>query len=169
MLEWVVIDICNSSSGHYHQQQHQQQALRGYLSTPSYPQPYSNTADCTANLTAPHRGQRVRLYVVDLQLETAGAGCADWLHVFDGLKSVTLCGKRARRLLATSARQQLQVRFHSNQQRRLKGFWLYYEGTDRTSMKQRNWSVTRRLLETTHFVYYVETAKDTAIVAMECE
>ena len=68
--------------------------------------------------------------MVDLQLDTAGPGCADWLHVFDGLKSVTLCGRRARRLLATSARQQLQVRFHSNQQHRPKGFWLYYEGMD---------------------------------------
>jgi len=90
-------------------------------------------ADCTSALTAPHRGQRVRLYVVDLQLETAGTGCADWLHIFDGLKSTTLCGTRARRLLATSSRQQLQLRFHSNRQNRLKGFWLYYEGTGRVN------------------------------------
>jgi len=104
--------------------------LRGYLRSPFYPKPYSDSADCTRVLTAPQRGQRVRLYVVDLRLETAGAGgCADWLHVFDGYRGFTLCGTRVRRLLATSARQQLQVRFHSNRRRRLKGFWLYYEGT----------------------------------------
>ena len=117
------------SSGRHGQQQ--QQPQRGYLRSPFYPQPYPDTADCVVNLTAAGRGQRVRLYVVDLQLGTAGTGCAGWLNVFDGLKSITLCGSRARRLLATSARQQLQVRFHSNRQRRLKGFWLYYEGTDR--------------------------------------
>jgi len=76
-------------------------------------------------------GERVRLYVVDLQLGTAGTGCAGWLSVFDGLKSITLCGTRARRLLATSARQRLQLRFHANRQRQMKGFWLYYEGMDR--------------------------------------
>ena len=117
------------SSGHHGQQQ--QQPQRGYLRSPFYPEPYPDTADCVVNLTAAGRGQRVRLYVVDLQLGTAGTGCAGWINVFDGLKSITLCGSRARRLLATSARQQLQVRFHSNRQRRLKGFWLYYEGTDR--------------------------------------
>jgi len=134
MTESAVMDICNFSSGgdrHHHHHQQQQQSVRGYLRTPSYPHPYSDTADCTVNLTAPDRGQRVRLYVVDFQLDTAGPDCADWLHVFDGLKSITLCGSRARRLLATSARQQLQVRFHSNQQHRPKGFWLYYEGMNR--------------------------------------
>jgi len=76
-------------------------------------------------------GRRVRVYVVDLDLATDadGSGCASYLNVFDGLRSVTLCGSRSRRLLATSARQRLQVRFHGNrQQRPLKGFWLYYEG-----------------------------------------
>jgi len=124
------MDICNSSSNHRHSQQ---QPLRGYLRSPSYPQPYSGPADCSSNLAAPSRGQRVRLYIIDLQLATAGRGCADWLHVFDGLKSITLCGRRERSCLATSAKQQLQIRFHSNKQHRLKGFWLYYEGTHVTN------------------------------------
>jgi len=137
VTESVVVDICNSSSRRQHHQYHyqQQQPVRGYLRTPSYPYPYSDAADCTINLVAPYRGQRVRLYVIELRLDTAGAGCADWLHVFDGLKSITLCGRRARRLLATSARQRLQVRFHSDRQHRLKGFWLYYEGTGRVKVK----------------------------------
>ena len=136
IIESVIMNICDSSSTVHrnHHNHQQQQHLRGYLRTPSYPQPYAGTTDCTTNLTAPYRGQRVSLYAVDLQLDTAGAGCADWLHIFDGLKSTTLCGRRARRLLATSARQQLQVHFHSNQQHRLKGFWLYYEGMDRVGV-----------------------------------
>ena len=125
VIESVVVDVCNSSFGLGHQQQQQQhQPERGYLRSPVHLEP----VDCVVNLTAPHHGQRIRLYAVDLQLETSGTGCADWLHVYDGVKSITLCGIRARRLLATSARQQLQVRFHSSQRRRLKGFWLYYEG-----------------------------------------
>jgi len=63
-VESVVVDICNSSSGHYshhhhhhhHQQQQQQQARRGYLRSPFYPEPYPATAaDCVVNLTAPGR------------------------------------------------------------------------------------------------------------------
>jgi len=138
MIESVVMDICNSSFDHHHHHQQQQHLLRGYLRTPNYPQPYSDVADCTRTLTAPYRGQRIHLYVLDLHLETAGTGCADWLHIFDGLKSTTLCGTRTRRLLATSARQQLQLRFHSNQQHRLKGFWLYYEGKNGVKMQKAN-------------------------------
>jgi len=132
----IVVDICNKSLGiHHHRQQQQQQPVRGYLHSPSYSHPYRDSADCAINVTAPHRRQRVRLYVVDLQLATDGAGCADWLQIFDGLKSVTLCGRRSRRLLATSARQQLQVRFHGNRQHRSRGLWLYYEGTVRQNCK----------------------------------
>ena len=125
VAETTVVDICDLSFAHH------QQLQRGYLRTSFYPQPYSNSVDCVRNLTSRIIGDgQIRLFVVDLQLETSGGvGCADWLRVFDGLKDVTLCGRRARRRLATSAWQWLQVRFHSDRQHRRKGFWLYYDGT----------------------------------------
>ena len=102
---------------------------RGFLRTPGYPTtPYPNNADCQVIVEAPHAFQRIHLDAVEIELEKNETGCSDWLETFDGLRSMTLCGRRTRRRLGTSEHQSYRVRFRSNARVRLKGFWIYYEG-----------------------------------------
>ena len=109
-------------------------AERGHLQTPLYPLHYPPGLDCRLRLAAPLATQRLRVYVVDLSLEPRGAGCADWVHLTDGLRDVTLCAARRRgRLLLTSTQHSVSIHFHSDALTSYKGLWLYFEGMPFTS------------------------------------
>lgn len=84
--------------------------------------------DCNLTLVAPHDDQRLKLFVIDLNLEPNGTACSDWLQVFDGFQSNTLCGQRTRYWLRNSTQRTMHIHFNSDGRRQEKGFWLYYEG-----------------------------------------
>ncbi len=121
----MTVDICDASLSLL-------TAQSGYISTPRYPNNYPNDADCNLVIKTDFDDQRIRLYAIDVNLEPNGTGCADWLLVQDGYRSKTTCSPVARQLFLTSHSHSLEINFHSNQANRSKGFWLYYEGENRT-------------------------------------
>jgi CUB domain len=131
LTEFAVIDVCSS---HHTASRKLTGRQRGFIRTPGFPsKSYPNGVDCEVTVEAPHAFQKVLLDAVDIQLETNGTGCADWLEMFDGLQSTTLCGRRARRRLGVSSHRTYRIRFRSNERVQQKGFLIYFEG--KTSSK----------------------------------
>ena len=103
----------------------------GYIKTPHYPANYPDNVDCNVTVRTPHAEQRVELHIIDLTLEQEHTGCADWLEIFDGHRSKTMCGTRSRQVAFTSITNVVTVKFRSSSTEQRKGFWLMYKGRRR--------------------------------------
>lgn len=100
----------------------------GYISSPRYPNNYSNKLDCLAQIIV-HPSQNITLTIIDMDLEINGTyECNDWLYAFNQKKnSVTLCGQRTNEKLITLQSNDISIRFQSDGQVNRKGFWAYYQ------------------------------------------
>ncbi|KAL3883315.1 hypothetical protein ACJMK2_029591 [Sinanodonta woodiana] len=102
-------------------------AQSGYISTPRYPSNYRDNADCSTKITVdPH--QKINLTIIDMDLESNGTySCMDWLYALDGLRSVTLCARRANEGVAILQSNEITIQFKSDSSGNRKGFWLYFD------------------------------------------
>lgn len=98
----------------------------GYITTPGYPNNYHKQGKCDMTITV-NSGQKIRLLIIDLQLEARGKqDCADYLYFNDKLRSITLCYTRTNHNY-TMHSNFLHLELQSTSRGQSKGFWLYYE------------------------------------------
>ncbi|GFS12399.1 procollagen C-endopeptidase enhancer 1 [Elysia marginata] len=101
-------------------------AQSGYITTPGYPNNYHKQGKCDMTISV-NSGQKIRLLIIDLQLEPRGkTDCADLLYFNDKLRSVTLCYTRTNHSYNLHSNF-LHLELQSTSGGHSKGFWLYYE------------------------------------------
>ena len=114
-----VLDICDQSTNTIYKE-------RGYITTPRYPNNYPGALKCSKTIQG-IEGQRIRVYILDIDLESSGS-CADRVYIEGDFKTATYCGNQSHGLAFKSLGNMVTVHFFSNRKGQNKGFWLYYEG-----------------------------------------
>lgn len=107
--------------------------LEGIITSPFYPNPYMNEAECEWKILVP-QGSMIRLIIEDLALEYSSECRYDVLELFDGTNQfkqrlASLCNELSNNqsLIYTSTKNEALIRFVADDSNRGRGFLLKYE------------------------------------------
>ena len=133
-----ILDVCQKKIYH--------DVASGYIRTPSYPFYYPTTRDCACVLKANKYNARWKMSILDLTLEMGEfVKCADYLvvqhgwikirksdihcgEIINGNKNITIHDTRAMMHFHSNENDLRRQIFPINNERHLRGFWLYFEG-----------------------------------------